>query len=675
MKVAVFDMQPIVPALGGGRMRLLGLYHDLGADVETTYVGSYDWPGEAHRDHRVSATLREIDVPLSDAHFAAAHALSAEMGGRTVIDIAFAAQAHLSPEYVATARRVAAEADAVVFSHPWAWPLVAPVLRPDQLLVYESHNVEGYLRAALFADFPPAARLVADVARLEAALCAAADIVLACSREDADKFRELYGVPHDKLRVVPNGVFASALRPPSPQERSEARMRLGVDDAPLCVFIGSHYGPNLQAARYVIDELAPAFGGVRFALLGGVADGLPRDVPLPQNVVLAGVVSEEVKRAWLHAADIALNPMRSGSGTNIKMFDFLAAGLPVVSTDVGARGIEQPGGEPFATVLHEAFASELRLLLARPERREALARAGRALVEVYYACERISPRLGALLKGATLTKRTRRPFFSVLVPSYERPGHLDELMACFAAQAERDFEVVVIDQSAEPWAGAGRDYGFPLRYVRSDVRGAVKARNFAGFLATGEVLAFTDDDCRPRPGWLQRARAYFSDPGVVGVEGLIVSDHHDDPAFRPVTNVGFEGIGFMTANLIVRASTFHALHGFDLAFDEPHFREDTDFGWRAQRLGRFPFAHDVEVFHPAQPRAIERESSAARDRFFVKDALLMKKHPHRYRELFFAEGHWRQTPGYWEYFLAGAAQLGCDLPAYMAPCIAERMRR
>src|SRR5262245_10872283 len=65
-RVTVLDMQPIEPAVGGGRRRLLGLYHNLGADTPTTYVGTYDWPGPGARDHQLTPTLREIDVPLSD---------------------------------------------------------------------------------------------------------------------------------------------------------------------------------------------------------------------------------------------------------------------------------------------------------------------------------------------------------------------------------------------------------------------------------------------------------------------------------------------------------------------------------------------------------------------------------------------------------------------------------
>lgn len=58
-----------------------------------------------------------------------------------------------------------------------------------------------------------------------------------------------------------------------------------------------------------------------------------------KNVIFLGRVSDEEKQALYRVADIALNPMTSGSGTNIKMLDYMAAGLPVVSTSVGARGL------------------------------------------------------------------------------------------------------------------------------------------------------------------------------------------------------------------------------------------------------------------------------------------------------------------------------------------------
>jgi GT2 family glycosyltransferase len=148
------------------------------------------------------------------------------------------------------------------------------------------------------------------------------------------------------------------------------------------------------------------------------------------------------------------------------------------------------------------------------------------------------------------------------------------------------------------------------------------------------------------------------------VEGLIESNEDDNPDFRPVTNKKLRGIGFMTANLFIRRETFYALDGFDIAFDRPHFREDTDLGWRALEIGKIPFATDVVVFHPAHPRSIERESQAARARFFEKDALLNSKHPDRYKELFLAESHWKNTLGFWEHFLRGHEKYRVELDPF-----------
>ena len=96
LDVTVLDMQPIHPAVGGGRLRLLGLYHALGADLRATYVGTYDWPGEATAGIRSAPDLEEIDVPLTDAHFAAAAAWRERAGGSNVIDSAFPHLAHHS---------------------------------------------------------------------------------------------------------------------------------------------------------------------------------------------------------------------------------------------------------------------------------------------------------------------------------------------------------------------------------------------------------------------------------------------------------------------------------------------------------------------------------------------------------------------------------------------------
>jgi len=242
-KVTVLDMQPIDPAVGGGRLRLLGLYHNLGADAPTTYVGTYDWPGPGYRDHRLTPTLREIDVPLSDRHFAASDEWRRISGGKTVIDASFAMLAHHSPEFVRAARDAACSADVVVFSHPWVYPLVHDVLRRrEQLIVYDAQNVESVLRYRLLADTEIGLRIVRHATGVERELCRRADLVLACSHEDRDLFHRLYEIPFAKCLVMPNGTFVG--QAPSETGRREKRRLLGVDDKPLAIFIGSPFRPT-----------------------------------------------------------------------------------------------------------------------------------------------------------------------------------------------------------------------------------------------------------------------------------------------------------------------------------------------------------------------------------------------------------------------------------------------
>ncbi len=661
IKVVVIDLQPITPAIGGGRQRLLGLYHALGEGIHATYVGSYDWPGESLRDQSLSPGLREICVPLSSAHHAAAYASAQRMAGRVVIDLEFDQQVHLSPDFLGMAREQMTEADVVIFSHPWAYPALREYLKPRQLVVYDSQNVESVLRTSLHDDLPQAEALLQHIAEIECQLVREADLTLTCSHDDRDTFARLYGADWMRLRVAPNGIFAFNQGIPDDAERMALKHGFGVE-GDCVIFLGSNYAPNNNAAEFIANTLATALPRTTFVLLGGCCNTLGL---LPPNVRAIGIVDEETKGKWMRASDVALNPLASGSGTSIKMFDFMAAGVPVLTTEIGARGIATTGELPFELATLEVFADALSRLLENTEARGVLGLRGRRAVESFYAWERISPNLGVLLRKRFQEKSRNSVEFSVVIPSYERHGLLDVALGRIAGQTLADFEVIVIDQSRERWPRADERFGFPLTYVHSEVRGAVKARNLGGTLASGKFIAFTDDDCEPELDWLESGASILGKDGVVGVEGLIKSDHMDDPDWRPVTNIGFEGIGFMTANLMVKNICFQSLDGFDVAYDEPHFREDTDFGWRLQELGQVPYGDAVVVYHPAHRRDIARESIVERNLFFEKDALLMAKHPERFKTLFFAEQHYLSTPGYWENLERGIKKYRTGTPDWL----------
>ena len=666
--VVVLDMQPIHPPVGGGRIRLLGLYHGLGIHMPTTYIGTYDWPGETYRKHQISESLIEIDIPLSDEHFSQHKLWQDRVGGKTIIDVTFPQLAHLSHEFIQRAKEETRRADVVVFSHPWVYPLVKDVIRHrSQFVVYDSHNFEGLLRTMLLDDGGFGSEIAENAVKVEYELSHFADIILVCSHEDRELFNRFYKVPFKKIRVAPNGVFASQLYPVDVETKRRIKKELGLKGKKLAIFLGSAYEPNVEAAEFICSSLATKLPEITFAVCGSVGDGLSESLTNEgrhSNVIITGFLSEEEKLRYLAAADFAINPMFSGSGTNIKMFDFMACALPIVTTRIGARGIEGMEGSAFRVCSSNDFSIEILSLIKQINEAPHFSKGLRRLAEEKYSWEIISRKLGNLFYRFRRNLEPNVPFFTVIIPTYRRHDRLKKLMKLLEAQAWRDFEVIVIDQTEELWPERNKDYNFSLFYIHTKIKGAVRARNLGCFYARGEVLAFTDDDCEPKIDWLQKARPYFDKPNVVGVEGLIMSEKFDDPMYRTVDNDGFEGFGFMTANLFLRHETFNAINGFDERFDNPHFREDTDLAWRALDYGEIPYAREVEVFHPPHLRTTERESKAERTRFFEKDALLLLKHPEKYRILFQAEAHGEKTPGFWDNFLRGARKYGVAVPEF-----------
>jgi glycosyltransferase involved in cell wall biosynthesis len=661
LKVAVLDMQPIEPVTGGGRLRLLGLYHALGPNMRTLYVGTYDWRGPGYRRQMLSPTLEELLIPLSDAHFAEAEARSRAAGGRVVIDSTFPELAHLSPDYIAGAREAASGADVVIFSHPWIYPLVRDLLdRGRQLVVYDAHNVEGLLRMELLDDGGAGTEIVRNVIRAERELCREADLVLACSHDDRTAFNRHYGIPFERMRVYPNGTFTEKITPATQEQKTAARLALKVGVSPVAFFIGSNYAPNVQAARFITDNLCPALPHALFVIAGGVCDAFAGE-PRPFNLRVVGSISEEEKRSWLHAVDIAINPMFGGSGTNIKMLDYMAAGLPIVTTHVGARGIVM--GEPaFLATDASGLVDAVTRLASDADHRANLSRASREQARMLFSWERISAELGVLLRQLSGSHTARKPFFSVVIPTFERHRLLTRLVGRLDQQKFRNFEVIIVDQSSTPWPDEETERPSEILYFRTDVKGPGFARNTGARFARGTIIAFVDDDCEPFEDWLEGAEKEFRSRDIVGLEGLVVSGRVGDPEWRAVTNDGFEGLGFMTANLFLRAEVFHSINGFDAAFGDMPFREDTDLGWRAQELGAIPFSRLARVYHPPQPRATERESLGARSRLFERDALLLRKHPVKYAELMRREAQWATNPYFWTYFQSGVKRYGVRIP-------------
>ncbi len=203
------------------------------------------------------------------------------------------------------------------------------------------------------------------------------------------------------------------------------------------------------------------------------------------------------------------------------------------------------------------------------------------------------------------------PYCSLIVPTYRRPAQLAE---CLEALACLDYprarlEVIVVDDGGgiplEPAVEAFRDR-LDVRLLTQKRVGPAAARNRAAATARGELLAFTDDDCRPAPDWLRLLAAGYRGDPVSALGGHTVNALPSNPyasASQLVIDVGYAHLNsggdtaqfFTTNNLAVPAAGFRALGGLD-----PSFRtaEDRDFcaRWLAQGW-RLTYVPEAVVYH------------------------------------------------------------------------------
>jgi len=121
-------------------------------------------------------------------------------------------------------------------------------------------------------------------------------------------------------------------------------------------------------------------------------------------------VDEDEKRELYKLADIAINPMFGGSGTNLKMLDYMSAGIPVVTTPIGARGIPITNYEHAIVCPPEQMAGKIQELISDSRLREHLRNNARSLVEDGFSWDSIARRLEERLQKLLDTELLDREY-------------------------------------------------------------------------------------------------------------------------------------------------------------------------------------------------------------------------------------------------------------------------
>jgi GT2 family glycosyltransferase len=205
------------------------------------------------------------------------------------------------------------------------------------------------------------------------------------------------------------------------------------------------------------------------------------------------------------------------------------------------------------------------------------------------------------------------PSFSIVIPTYNRPAQLAVcLQACARFDYPRDrFEVIVVDDGGiAPLDDVVNRFHGTLTHklLRQENAGPAAARNRGASEATGEFLAFTDDDCTPAPNWLQTLAAQFvaSPDCAVGGQTRNALPHNlystasqllISYLFSHYNAVPHAARFFPSSNLAFPRERFHAIGGFDATYQRAA-AEDRELCDRWLHHGyRMIYVAEAVVYH------------------------------------------------------------------------------
>ncbi|MDQ3702686.1 MAG: glycosyltransferase [Chloroflexota bacterium] len=435
--------------------------------------------------------------------------------------------------------------------------------RPMPMIVFDDHNAEYQLQASAARidrdrprRWPRAVYSAVQARRLrarEALYCAAADVTLAVSDDDALALEAI--VPGLGAVVVPNGVDVAALPAPRPAPQPELFFAGKLD-----------YRPNVDACEWLVHEILPLVRrrvpGVRVVLAG--RDPAPAVHALAgAGVEVTGALSDAELDRRRGAAWVYVVPMRMGSGVRFKALEAMAAGIPLVATPLGAAGLGvTPGVQAMIAAGAPDFAAAVVQLLEHPQHRRALAAAARALAAERHDWRQITPRLlDVYARLIPLRQPSGGPVSLAATVLDERPS-VDALLSSLAAQSKPPDECVIVDGGSADgtWERLAGAAALISADHKNEVRENAESQNPESKNAAPGASPLPQQPQRAEPSLVLQRH-----PGVNIAQGrnlAIAAAKHD---FIAVTDAGVQIAPEWLARLIAplqRDACLHVTSGF-----------------------------------------------------------------------------------------------------------------
>ena len=224
-------------------------------------------------------------------------------------------------------------------------------------------------------------------------------------------------------------------------------------------------------------------------------------------------------------------------------------------------------------------------------------------------------------------------FFSVVIPTYERP---DDLRICLNSLSKDiqpgspSYEIIVTDDSKSEESRRIVEKEFPdVSWGKGKHNGPAGNRNAGVGRAKGEWIVFLDDDCIAQEGYLNAyAKAIRANPDIQVFEGRIFADRPRRTWAEGCPENEHGGM-LWTSNLCVNRKLFMEIGGLDERFQIAY--EDVDFALRLKQKGNQSiFVSDAAVCHPWRTLKQEGNNWKKVGYQFQELLIFLEKHPDQY---------------------------------------------
>jgi polysaccharide biosynthesis protein PslH len=336
-KLLFVSQQLPFPLNDGGNIRTYHILRSLAAAFDVTLVASSDNPkAGAELDKLISPGIESLIVPDSKSdrirHWA--NTLFRAFRTGTPVPICYNYNKRLAEAIHRITRKQ--DFDLYHLNHTDTAQYFN-CLAPERCII-DTHNLlfDYYQKAAAHGN-----RLMAPVLKgwarslenFEHRMFHKVGAILVCSHRERDLLS--CGECDRKMMVAPNGVDCRYFNPP---------VSLAAKGTPTILFIGNmSYRPNLEGVlffiRFIFPLLRKKISGIRFLVVGkGSAEEIVRARAGAPDIEITGEVADV--RPYIAQSHVFVVPLNYGGGTRLKVLEAFASAIPVVSTTVGAEGID-----------------------------------------------------------------------------------------------------------------------------------------------------------------------------------------------------------------------------------------------------------------------------------------------------------------------------------------------